>query len=70
MMMKEVSMASRKRVWNRVVAGPPLFLIAMIAGLFQVYIPVVIYCVTPLVFLFLPGLELEESIDQETTNQT
>ncbi len=66
MMKKEVSMKARKKVWNRIILGPFLFLFAMAAGYLHVYIPVIIYIMTPIVFLFLPGLDLNEVSDKET----
>ena len=66
MMKKEVSLHMRRKLWKRIIWGPFLFLFAVLAGIFQVYIPVIIYILTPIVFLFLPGLDLNEISDTET----
>ncbi len=66
LMKKEVSMKARKKVWDRIILGPFLFLFAMVAGYLHVYIPVIIYIMTPIVFLFLPDLDLNEVSDKET----
>jgi uncharacterized membrane protein len=67
MMMEEVTMKTRNKLWKRIRMGPYVYLFAIIAGWFQVYIPVIIYILTPVVFLFLPDIELKEDGNTETT---
>ncbi|TAL43360.1 MAG: DUF1211 domain-containing protein [Chitinophagaceae bacterium] len=63
LMLHAVTMDSRKRIRKRAVMGPPLYAVAIALGLIHVYIPIVIYAVTPVVFMFLPELDFE---DEET----
>jgi uncharacterized membrane protein len=70
MMMKEVSMKSRKKVWKRIVFSPFIYLFAIIAGWFHVYIPIFIYILMPVVFIFLPDMDLNEMSDKENNAQT
>lgn len=55
----EVTMKSRKRVWKQVVTGPFLFLIAIALGWIHLYIPLIIYALTPISSMFLPQLDFD-----------
>lgn len=55
----EVTMHSRKRVWKQVISGPALFLVAIAGGLISLYIPLIIYALTPISFMFLPQLDFD-----------
>ena len=57
LMLPEVTMASRKKIWKRIIMGPVLFLIAILAGFIHVYIPVIIYIITPVSFMVLPNMD-------------
>lgn len=55
----EVTMKSRRRVYRQIVSGPILFTIAIACGLITNYIPIIIYILTPVVFMFLPQLDFD-----------
>lgn len=57
LMLPAVSMQSRKKIWKRIIMGPVLFIIAILAGLIHVYIPIVIYIITPIAFMVLPNMD-------------
>jgi uncharacterized membrane protein len=61
LMHDNISKKSRKKIWKRVIMGPVLFLVAIISGFIHVYIPAIIYIITPLLFLILPKIEFEEN---------
>ncbi len=60
LMMKNITMKSRKKIWRRIITGPGLFFFAIMLGFINVYIPITIYIITPLLFIVLPGIEFEE----------
>ena len=63
-----VTMTSRKRVYRQVISGPILFITAIGAGLFNNYISIAIYALTPVSFMFLPQLDFdtkEEEINKQ-----
>jgi hypothetical protein len=53
-------MASRKRIWNRVAFSPLLYVAAILLGFIHVYIPIVIYIIMPVAFMFLPQMDFED----------
>jgi uncharacterized membrane protein len=60
-----VTMASRKKIYRQVIFGPVLFATAILLGLINVYIPIVIYIITPVCFMFLPQLDFDSSQEEE-----
>jgi uncharacterized membrane protein len=65
MMQKEVSREKRKKIATLFWIGPFIFLVAILLGWIHVLIPVIIYILTPIVFLFLPDMDLNEISDKE-----
>jgi hypothetical protein len=59
MMDPGITLANRRKVWRKVLSGPLLFGAAIALGFVQVYIPVIIYALVPVLFLFMPGLGQE-----------
>jgi uncharacterized membrane protein len=59
MMDPGITPANRRKVWRKVLSGPLLFGAAIALGFVQVYIPVIIYALVPVLFLFMPGLGQE-----------
>jgi uncharacterized membrane protein len=57
--MKEVTLHSRKKVWKQILPGPFYYAIAIATGLISIYIPIVIYAITPISFMFLPQLDFD-----------
>ena len=55
----EVTMASRKKIYKQVIPGPILFALAIAGGLISNYIPIAIYVLTPVSFMFLPQLDFD-----------
>lgn len=55
-----VTMASRKKIWNRVAFSPLLYLGTILLGFIHVYIPIVVYIILPVAFMFLPQMDFEE----------
>ena len=60
LMHKSITLKSRKKIWNRVIMGPILFIFAIPMGLIHVLIPIIIYLMVPLLFLLFPKIEFEE----------
>ena len=57
LMLKAVTIQSRKKIWKRIIMGPILFVVAILAGLIHVYIPMIIYIITPVAFMILPNMD-------------
>jgi len=57
--MPAVTMQSRKKIWRMVISGSILFALAIAGGLISVYIPIIIYVITPVIFMFLPPMEFD-----------
>jgi uncharacterized membrane protein len=57
--MKSVSIKSRKKVWKQIAGSPFLYLFAIAGGFVSVFIPMVIYAIVPVIYMFLPQLEFE-----------
>jgi uncharacterized membrane protein len=57
-----VTMASRKKIWRRIITGPILFAVAIVFGLISVYIPIIIYSIVPVFFMFLPEMDFETTV--------
>jgi uncharacterized membrane protein len=61
MMLTRVTKTSRQKIWKRIILGPILFLVAILLGFIHVYIPIVFYILTPLLFMTLPQPDFEQS---------
>lgn len=57
LMLKAVTIQSKKKIWKRIIMGPILFVVAILAGLIHVYIPMIIYIITPVAFMILPNMD-------------
>ena len=65
----EVSAISKKRVYKQIVSSPFLYIAAIAGGLINTYIPIVIYIIMPVIFMFMPQLDFdtkEEEIKKES----
>ena len=64
----EVSAISKKRVYKQIVTSPFLYITAIAGGLINTYIPIAIYIIMPVIFMFMPQLDFdtkEEEIKKE-----
>jgi len=64
----EVSEKSKKRVYKQIVSSPFLYIAAIAGGLVTTYIPITIYIIMPILFMFLPQLDFdtkEEELKKE-----
>jgi hypothetical protein len=64
----EVSAISKKRVYKQIVSSPFLYIAAIAGGLITTYIPITIYIIMPIIFMFMPQLDFdtkEEEIKKE-----
>ena len=59
LLLPEVTMASRKKMYKQVISGPVLFAVAIALGLLNNYISIIIYALTPVSFMFLPQLDFD-----------
>jgi uncharacterized membrane protein len=64
MMKKEIDMKMRRKIGTIIWIGPFIFLAAILLGMIHVFIPVILYILTPIVFLFLPDMDLNEISDK------
>jgi len=64
----EVSARSKKRVYKQIVSSPFLYIAAITGGLITTYIPIAIYIIMPIIFMFMPQLDFdtkEEELKKE-----
>ena len=64
----EVSANSKKRVYKQIAASPFFYVVAITGGLITTYIPITIYIIMPIIFMFMPQLDFdtkEEEIKKE-----
>jgi len=64
----EVSAISKKRVYKQIVASPFFYVVAITGGLITTYIPIAIYIIMPIIFMFMPQLDFdtkEEELKKE-----
>jgi uncharacterized membrane protein len=59
-----VTMASRKKVWRMIAGTPVLYAFAIAAGFISVYIPIGIYAIVPVIFMFFPQMEFESEVTE------
>lgn len=55
----EVSTRSKKRVYRQIVSSPFVYIVAIIGGLVSNYIPITIYIIMPVIFMFMPQLDFD-----------
>src|SRR5204862_7974454 len=60
----EVSAISRKRVYKQIVSSPFLYITAIAGGLITSYIPIGIYIIMPIIFMFLPQLDFDNKAEE------
>jgi hypothetical protein len=60
----EVSSVSKKRVYKQIVSSPFLYIAAITGGLITTYIPITIYIIMPVIFMFLPQLDFDSKYEE------
>ena len=55
----EVSAKSKRRVYKQIASSPFIYIVAITAGLITTYIPITIYIIMPIVFMFMPQLDFD-----------
>jgi len=60
----EVSAISKKRVYKQIVSSPFLYLTAILGGLITTYIPIAIYIIMPVIFMFMPQLDFDSKYEE------
>ena len=55
----EVSERSKKRVYRQIASSPFVYIAAIAGGLISNYIPITIYILMPVIFMFMPQLDFE-----------
>lgn len=61
MMHPSIGTTVRKRIWKRIIIGPLAFFVAVLLGFIHVWIPILIYILTPLFFMFLPRPDFSDT---------
>lgn len=59
LMHPNVPLRVRKKIWKRVRMGPVLFASAIALGWLNVFIPIIIYILVPILFIIFPKIEFE-----------
>lgn len=65
----EVTMHSRKRVYKQVISGPVLFAVAIAGGLISHLVPIIIFTITPVSFMFMRQLDFD-TVEEEKEKQS
>jgi len=65
MMHPSVSLVTRRRIWRKVIVGPMAFLIAIMLGLLHPVIPIFVYIIMPLFFMFMPAIDMMEDLEKK-----
>lgn len=68
LLLPEVSAKSKKRVYKQIVSSPFVYIVAIAGGLITNYIPITIYIIMPVIFMFMPQLDFdtkEEELKKE-----
>ena len=60
----EVSEKSKKRVYKQIVSSPFLYIAAIAGGLVTTYLPITIYIIMPILFMFLPQLDFDTKAEE------
>lgn len=64
LLLPEVSERSKKRVYRQIVSSPFVYIIAIAGGLVTNYIPIAIYTLMPVLFMFLPQLDFDSKKEE------
>ena len=64
----EVSERSKKRVYRQIASSPFIYIVAIAGGFISNYIPITIYIIMPIIFMFLPQLDFDTK-EEETKKQ-
>lgn len=64
LLLPEVSERSKKRVYKQIVSSPFVYIIAIAGGLVTNYIPIAIYTLMPVLFMFLPQLDFDSKKEE------
>ena len=59
LLLPDVSVRSKKRVYRQIVASPYVYIIAIAGALVTNYIPIAIYTIMPVLFMFMPQLDFD-----------
>jgi uncharacterized membrane protein len=68
--MPAVTVKSRKKIWKQIIAAEIFYIIAIAGGLITVYIPIIIYALTPISFMFLPPLDFDTTEEEKKKEST
>ena len=60
----EVSAISKKRVYKQIVSSPFIYIAAITGGLITTYIPITIYIIMPVIFMFMPQLDFDSKYEE------
>ncbi len=65
MMHDSISTGTRRKVWRKVIVGPIAFLLAIMLGLIHPIIPIIVYILMPLFYMFMPAIDMTQGVGQE-----
>ena len=68
LLLPEVSAKSKKRVYRQIALSPLVYIAAIAGGLITNYIPITIYIIMPVIFMFMPQLDFDTK-DEELKKQ-
>lgn len=60
----EVSLASKRRVYRQVIGSPFIYSAAILSGLISNLIPITIYILMPVAFMFMPQLDFDTKFEE------
>ena len=59
LLLPEVSERSKKRVYRQIASSPFVYMAAIAGGLITTYLPIAIYIIMPVIFMFMPQLDFD-----------
>jgi uncharacterized membrane protein len=63
--LSSVTMQSRKKIWRMVISGSFLYILAIAGGLISVFIPITIYILAPVIYMFLPPMDFDTGAEEK-----
>ena len=64
LLLPEVSEKSKKRVYRQIALSPFIYIVAIAGGLISNYIPITIYIIMPIIFMFMPQLDFDSKVEE------
>lgn len=65
MMHASIKLTTRRKIWRKVMMGPIAFLVAILLGWVHPMIPISVYILMPLFFMFMPAMDISDQLTSD-----